>query len=73
MGGSAGLGMAIARHGAAGASAAAGGLPLLFVADEGVHQQAKEQDQTGDDEDGGEMDRHGNLLSGGKFGFIATR
>ena len=57
-------------HRTSAAAAAAGGLALFLVADEGVQKQAEEQDQTGDDEDGGEMDRHGNLLSGGNFGFI---
>ena len=51
----AGLGVTFPRHGAAGASAAAGGLALFLVADEGVQKQAEEQDQTGDDEDGGEI------------------
>ena len=55
----AGLGVALARHGAPGTASATGGLALFLVAEEGVQKQAEEQDQPGDDEDGGKMVEHG--------------
>jgi hypothetical protein len=53
-----------AGHGTAGASAAAGGFPLLFVADEGVHEKTEKERECGQDENGGKIGlkpgKHGN-------------
>ena len=60
------MGVAMPRHGASRASSAAGGFPLLLVADEGVHQPTEEGDENSADEYGENMvlkpDKHGNFL-----------
>jgi hypothetical protein len=65
------MGVAMPRHGASRASSAAGGLPLLLIADEGVHQPTEEGDENSADEYGENMvlkpDKHGNFLLSGNI------